>query len=71
MSRQRSVLPVVAFNQERGGEMSKRSERRDKAKLNDKLDQALADTFPASDPVALVEPAPVKPADQPKPKDKD
>ena len=43
--------------------MSKRSERRDKAKLDDKLDQALRDTFPASDPVALAEPAPAKPAD--------
>ena len=57
--------PVVAFNQEEAGEMSKRSERRDKARLNDKLDQALADTFPASDPVALAEPAPAKPADRP------
>jgi hypothetical protein len=43
--------------------MSKRNERRDKAKLDDKLDQALRDTFPASDPVALVEPAPARPAD--------
>ena len=52
--------------------MSKRSERRDKAKLDDKLDQALRDTFPASDPVALVEPAPARPADNQgpaKPKD--
>ena len=43
--------------------MSKRNERRDKAKLDDKLDQALQDTFPASDPVALIEPAPAKPTD--------
>ena len=52
--------------------MSKRTERRQKAKLNDRLDQALQDTFPASDPVALIEPAPAKPAEPPgRPKDKD
>ena len=34
-----------------------------KAKETDrKLDEALKDTFPASDPVALLQPAPAKPA---------
>jgi hypothetical protein len=66
MVRQRSAPPGVAFLQEEEA-MSKRTERRDKAKLNDKLDQALRDTFPASDPVALLEPAPAKPADEPHP----
>ena len=47
--------------------MSKRTERRRKAKLSDKLDQALQDTFPASDPVALLEPAPAKPGEEPTP----
>jgi hypothetical protein len=47
--------------------MSKRTARRNKAKLDEKLDQALRDTFPASDPVALVEPAPAKPGDEPSP----
>jgi len=53
--------------------MSKRTERRQKAKLSDRLDQALQDTFPASDPVALIEPAPAaKPGEEPSPpKDKD
>jgi len=52
--------------------MSKRTERREKAKLSDRLDQALQDTFPASDPVALIEPAPAKPAEEPSPpRDKD
>ena len=52
--------------------MSKRTERRQKAKLSDRLDQALQDTFPASDPVALIEPAPAKPGEPTgPPKDKD
>lgn len=29
-----------------------------KSKLDDKLDKALEDTFPASDPVAIAEPSP-------------
>jgi hypothetical protein len=54
------------------GAMSKRTERRQKAKLSDRLDQALQDTFPASDPVALIEPAPAKPGEPTgPPKDKD
>ena len=35
-----------------------------KAKLDDKLDQALQDSFPASDPVSFLEPAPVKDGDR-------
>ena len=31
-----------------------------KAQLDDKLDQALKDSFPASDPVSSLEPAPLK-----------
>ena len=34
-----------------------------KRKLDDKLDQALMDTFPGSDPVSFTEPAPVKEQD--------
>ncbi|MBI2736207.1 MAG: hypothetical protein HYX38_06600 [Rhodospirillales bacterium] len=32
-----------------------------KAKNDDKLDQALQDTFPASDPVSFLQPAPARP----------
>jgi hypothetical protein len=39
-----------------------RRKHSDNKHLDEMLDQALEDTFPASDPVALVEPAP-KPAD--------
>jgi hypothetical protein len=35
-----------------------------KARVDDKLDQALKDSFPASDPVAFIEPAPVKQGDR-------
>ena len=35
-----------------------------KAKLDDKLDQALQDSFPASDPVSFLQPAPVKDGDR-------
>jgi hypothetical protein len=35
-----------------------------KAKIDDKLDQALKDSFPASDPVSSLEPAPLKDSDQ-------
>ena len=35
-----------------------------KARVDDKLDQALRDSFPASDPVAFIEPAPVKQGDR-------
>ena len=33
-----------------------------KTQLDDKLDQALKDSFPASDPVSSLEPAPLKKA---------
>lgn len=32
-----------------------------KAKIDDKLDEALQDSFPASDPVSFLEPAPASP----------
>jgi hypothetical protein len=35
-----------------------------KARVDDKLDQALKDSFPASDPVAFIEPLPVKEGDR-------
>ena len=35
-----------------------------KAKIDDKLDQALKDSFPASDPVSFLQPAPVKDGDR-------
>ena len=35
-----------------------------KAMVDEKLDQALRDSFPASDPVSFIEPAPVKEGDR-------
>jgi hypothetical protein len=35
-----------------------------KRKLDDKLDEALKDSFPSSDPIAISEPAPGKPDDK-------
>jgi hypothetical protein len=35
-----------------------------KAKIDDKLDQALQDSFPASDPVSFLQPAPAKSGDR-------
>ena len=35
-----------------------------KAKIDDKLDQALRDSFPASDPVSFLEPVPAKRGDR-------
>ena len=35
-----------------------------KAEVDDKLDQALQDTFPASDPVSFVEPGPAADGDR-------
>jgi hypothetical protein len=35
-----------------------------KRKLDEKLDQALKDSFPGSDPVSFTEPAPVKEEDK-------
>jgi hypothetical protein len=34
-----------------------------KAKIDDKLDQALKDSFPASDPVSFLEPVPMQDSD--------
>lgn len=35
-----------------------------KAKVDDRLDQALRDSFPASDPVSFIQPAPSKEGDR-------
>jgi hypothetical protein len=35
-----------------------------KTQLDDKLDQALKDSFPASDPVSFLEPVPLKDGDR-------
>lgn len=35
-----------------------------KTQLDDKLDQALKDSFPASDPVSFLEPVPMKDSDR-------
>jgi hypothetical protein len=43
---------------------------RPKDKLDDKLDRALEDTFPASDPVGFIEPGPGDPADRRRKEDK-
>jgi hypothetical protein len=41
------------------------SDKEKKEKLDKKLDEALNDTFPSSDPVAISEPAPApKPGDE-------
>jgi hypothetical protein len=37
----------------------------DEPSIDDKLDRALEDTFPASDPVAITEPAPKNKDDKP------
>jgi hypothetical protein len=35
-----------------------------KARIDDKLDQALEDSFPASDPVSFLQPVPMKDSDR-------
>ena len=44
--------------------MPAKNPRTAKAKLDARLDRALQDTFPASDPVSFVEPGPAAPADK-------
>jgi len=44
--------------------MDKRTDKSAKQKVDEKLDQALAETFPGSDPVSFTEPAPVKERDK-------
>ena len=39
--------------------MSAKAQQTLKAEVDDKLDQALRDSFPASDPVSFIEPSPV------------
>jgi hypothetical protein len=38
--------------------------RKLKAEIDDRLDQALKDSFPASDPVSFIEPGPIKEGDR-------
>jgi hypothetical protein len=44
--------------------MSAKAHQTLKAEVEDKLDQALRDSFPASDPVSFIEPGPVKDGDR-------
>jgi hypothetical protein len=44
--------------------MAKPHDETKKRKLDEKLDEALRDTFPGSDPVSFTEPAPVKEHDK-------
>jgi hypothetical protein len=44
--------------------MSAKSRQTLKAKVEDKLDQALEDSFPASDPVSFIEPGRVNAGDR-------
>jgi hypothetical protein len=45
-------------------DMSAKAQQTLKAEVEDKLDQALRDSFPASDPVSFIEPGPVKDSDR-------
>jgi hypothetical protein len=44
--------------------MDKRADKSAKQKVDEKLDRALEETFPGSDPVSLTEPAPVSEQDK-------
>jgi len=44
--------------------MSTKAHQTPKAEVEEKLDQALRDSFPASDPVSFIEPGPVKDGDR-------
>jgi hypothetical protein len=44
--------------------MSAKAHRTLKDEVEDKLDEALRDSFPASDPVSFIEPGPVKDGDR-------
>ena len=48
-----------------------RRKRDGKKTIDDKLDSALKDTFPASDPVSFIEPARKNPNDTPLDKDRE
>jgi hypothetical protein len=45
-------------------DMPAKTRRTLKDRVDDKLDQALKDSFPASDPVAFIEPIPARPGDR-------
>ncbi|HYD04853.1 MAG TPA: hypothetical protein VEC60_03965 [Reyranella sp.] len=47
------------------------SKRDRKRKMDEKLDRALKDTFPASDPVSFIEPAPKRENDTPLDKERE
>ena len=44
--------------------MSTKAHQTPKAEVEEKLDQALRDSFPASDPVSFIEPGPMKDDDR-------
>ena len=44
--------------------MPTKAEKALKARVEDKLDQALRDSFPASDPVSFIEPGPASDGDR-------
>ena len=44
--------------------MSAKARQTLKAEVEDKLDEALRDSFPASDPVSFIEPGPLKDGDR-------
>jgi hypothetical protein len=50
--------------------MSAKTRQTQKARMDDKLDQALEDSFPASDPVSFIEPGPANGGDRKLPAEK-
>ncbi len=62
VSRQPTSGLTVGRDKEAG--MPAKNPRTTKAELDERLDRALQDTFPASDPVSFVEPGPAAPRDK-------
>ena len=50
--------------------MPAKTRQTQKARMDDKLDQALEDSFPASDPVSFIEPGPANRGDRKLPAEK-
>jgi hypothetical protein len=48
----------MPFGRDEESGMSAKTRQTQKARMDDKLDQALEDSFPASDPVSFIEPGP-------------
>jgi hypothetical protein len=48
----------MATGPDKESRMSAKARQTQKARMDDKLDQALEDSFPASDPVSFIEPGP-------------